>query len=185
MHTRGYICGSLLFTHIILPSTVNTYRYTLNKVNGHFFVHSDSGVLFSREECSFLSFRDSAPLRVGSARTRSTGEIGSAHFVVCDRLKINFASVNSAKRRRPSSISRSTIPFRSGDTSRRSRGNLRRNADMRRRLRDTRRRGNAFVSRCLVLCLSIALIVSSARLVSGQRWVRVEAMLVSLPLSSR
>jgi len=128
-----------------------------------------------------LASRLRASPRRKRARTRSTKKTGNARFVDRDRLKIGFTSVNSAKRRRPSSISRSTIPFH-GDTSRRSRGNVRRNADMRRRLRDTERCGNAFVSRCSLLCVSIALIASSARLVSGQRWVRAqqsgEAMLV-------
>ena len=114
------------------------------------------------------------------ARTRSTKKTGNVSFAVCDRLKIGFTSVDSANRRRQSSISRSTIPFRR-DTSRRSRGNIRRDADMRRSRQKSTRRGNAFSSRCSLLCVSIALVASSARLVSGQRWVRVETMLVSVP----
>jgi hypothetical protein len=132
---------------------------------------------------SFFSSRDCAPLRVD--RGRVTEKTGNVSPVVRDRSNIGFASVNRANDVESSTVSRSTIPCRDGDTLRareETDGGTRANADMRRSRRDTSRRGNAFVSRCSLLCLSIALIVSSARLVSGQRWVRAwikEAMLVS------
>ena len=155
----------------------------MNKTNEHVSHISASSLLHARDVRSsrLATVRLSASEARASGRPKRLGTLVSSIATA----QISMSRVRIARNDDiESSSSRSTIPFRSGDTSRRSRGNLRRNADMRRRLRnlrETRRRGNAFVSRCLVLCLSIALIVSSARLVSGQRWVRVEAMLVSVP----
>ena len=132
-------------------------------------------VLFSRQVSlrTFFSSRDCTPLRVGSARARGRRErLGTivSSFATVQRSvsRVSIARNDDGE----SSIStRSTILFR-GDTSRRSRGTVRRNADMPRSRQNSTRRGNAIISRCSLLYLSIALIVSSARLVSGQRWVR-------------
>ena len=125
-------------------------------------------------------------LSASEARARSTGKTGNARFVDRDRLKsVSRVSIARNDDIDSSNSTRSTIPFRNGDTlgaREETVGGTRANADMHPFRRGTIQRGNAFVSPCSLLCLSIALIVSSARLVSGQRWVRAwikEAMLVS------